>query len=69
MGRFLLSLGHVEGFCMMCTMESHINQVLCCSNNAIKPTSVINGLKSKLFDIDLFLFFKKFYSELFDAYK
>ncbi|KAM6407695.1 ubiquitin carboxyl-terminal hydrolase 42 [Rhynochetos jubatus] len=36
---------HEEGFCMMCTMETHINQVLCCSNNAIKPTSVINGLK------------------------
>lgn len=44
---FFHSSGHEEGFCMMCTMETHINQVLCCSNNAIKPTSVINGLKSK----------------------
>uniref|UniRef100_A0A8U7P9Q5 Ubiquitin carboxyl-terminal hydrolase n=1 Tax=Corvus moneduloides TaxID=1196302 RepID=A0A8U7P9Q5_CORMO len=50
LANYMLSLEHtkschVEGFCMMCTMESHINQVLCCSNNAIKPTSVINGLK------------------------
>ncbi|KAF4804430.1 ubiquitin specific peptidase 42 [Turdus rufiventris] len=52
LANYMLSLEHtkschVEGFCMMCTMESHINQVLCCSNNAIKPTSVINGLKIK----------------------
>ncbi|OPJ87248.1 ubiquitin carboxyl-terminal hydrolase 42 [Patagioenas fasciata monilis] len=50
LANYMLSLEHtqschVEGFCMMCTMETHINQVLCCSNNAIKPTSVINGLK------------------------
>ncbi|NXP80544.1 UBP42 hydrolase, partial [Ramphastos sulfuratus] len=50
LANYMLSLEHtqschVEGFCMMCTMETHINQVLCCSSNAIKPTSVINGLK------------------------
>uniref|UniRef100_A0A8C4VAU3 Ubiquitin carboxyl-terminal hydrolase n=1 Tax=Falco tinnunculus TaxID=100819 RepID=A0A8C4VAU3_FALTI len=50
LANYMLSLEHTqscheEGFCMMCTMETHINQVLCCSNNAIKPTSVINGLK------------------------
>ncbi|KFP75253.1 Ubiquitin carboxyl-terminal hydrolase 42, partial [Acanthisitta chloris] len=50
LANYMLSLEHtkschVEGFCMMCTMESHINKVLCCSNDAIKPTSVINGLK------------------------
>ncbi|NWX51140.1 UBP42 hydrolase, partial [Steatornis caripensis] len=50
LANYMLSLEHtkschVEGFCMMCTMETHINQVLCCSHNAIKPTSVINGLK------------------------
>ncbi|KAM6032739.1 LOW QUALITY PROTEIN: ubiquitin carboxyl-terminal hydrolase 42-like [Theristicus caerulescens] len=50
LANYMLSREHTqscpeEGFCMMCTMETHINQVLCCSNNAIKPTSVINGLK------------------------
>ncbi|NXG40886.1 UBP42 hydrolase, partial [Psilopogon haemacephalus] len=50
LANYMLSLEHTqscheEGFCMMCTMETHVNQVLCCSNNAIKPTSVINGLK------------------------
>ncbi|NXE73220.1 UBP42 hydrolase, partial [Cochlearius cochlearius] len=50
LANYMLSLEHTqscheEGFCMMCTMETHINQVLCSSNNAIKPTSVINGLK------------------------
>ncbi|XP_068278574.1 ubiquitin carboxyl-terminal hydrolase 42 [Nyctibius grandis] len=50
LANYMLSLEHTqscheEGFCMMCTMEAHVNQVLCCSNNAIKPTSVINGLK------------------------
>ncbi|KAM9556252.1 ubiquitin carboxyl-terminal hydrolase 42-like isoform 1-T1 [Guaruba guarouba] len=50
LANYMLSLEHTKschekGFCMMCTLEAHINQVLCCSNNAIKPTSVINGLK------------------------
>ncbi|XP_030316082.1 ubiquitin carboxyl-terminal hydrolase 42 [Calypte anna] len=50
LANYMLSLEHTQschekGFCMMCTMETHINQVLCFSNNAIKPTSVINGLK------------------------
>ncbi|NXP45445.1 UBP42 hydrolase, partial [Heliornis fulica] len=50
LANYMLSLEHTQschekGFCMMCTMEAHINQVLCCSNNAIKPISVINGLK------------------------
>ncbi|NXN95568.1 UBP42 hydrolase, partial [Rhinopomastus cyanomelas] len=50
LANYMLSLEHKkscrkEGFCMMCTMETHINQVLCYSVNAIKPTSVINGLK------------------------
>ncbi|KAM6299252.1 ubiquitin carboxyl-terminal hydrolase 42-like [Aegotheles albertisi] len=50
LANYMLTLEHtrscrVEGFCMMCTMEAHVNQVLCCSSNAIKPTSVINGLK------------------------
>ncbi|NWH76745.1 UBP42 hydrolase, partial [Piaya cayana] len=50
LANYLLSLEHTqscneEGFCMMCTMETHINQVLCCSTSTIKPTSVINGLK------------------------
>ncbi|NXU58521.1 UBP42 hydrolase, partial [Turnix velox] len=50
LANYMLSLEHTkscheEGFCMMCTMEAHVNQVLCCSNNAIKPLSVIKGLK------------------------
>ncbi|NXL44681.1 UBP42 hydrolase, partial [Podilymbus podiceps] len=50
LANYMLSLEHTrschdEGFCMMCTLETHVNQVLCFSSNAIKPTSVINGLK------------------------
>ncbi|NXN35989.1 UBP42 hydrolase, partial [Rhinoptilus africanus] len=50
LANYMLSLEHTQScrqqsFCMMCTMETHINQVLCYSNNAIKPTAVINGLK------------------------
>ncbi|NXH14735.1 UBP42 hydrolase, partial [Bucco capensis] len=50
LANYMLSLEHTQsckekGFCMMCTLETHINQVLCCSSNAIKPISVINGLK------------------------
>uniref|UniRef100_A0A8C8EDP1 Ubiquitin carboxyl-terminal hydrolase n=1 Tax=Otus sunia TaxID=257818 RepID=A0A8C8EDP1_9STRI len=49
LANYMLSLEHTQscdeqGFCMMCTMETHINQVLF-SPNTIKPTSVINGLK------------------------
>jgi len=47
---------------MMCTMETHVNQVLCFAHSAVKPTSVINCLKSKQFQIilvlDIFKFFK-----------
>ncbi|XP_051488447.1 ubiquitin carboxyl-terminal hydrolase 42 isoform X1 [Apus apus] len=50
LANYMLSLEHTQScgekdFCMMCAMETHINQVLCCSNAPIKPTSVINGLK------------------------
>lgn len=51
---FFLSSGHEEDFCMMCTLEAHINQVLRCSNNAVKPISVIKGLQSKSFEMVLF---------------
>ncbi|NXL38667.1 UBP42 hydrolase, partial [Glaucidium brasilianum] len=49
LANYMLSLEHTqsceeEGFCMMCILETHVNQVLYASN-AIKPTSVINGLK------------------------
>ncbi|XP_061329988.1 ubiquitin carboxyl-terminal hydrolase 42-like [Pezoporus flaviventris] len=51
LANYMLSLEHSKschekGFCMMCTLEAHVNQALCFSNNAIKPISVINGLKS-----------------------
>ncbi|XP_025939012.1 ubiquitin carboxyl-terminal hydrolase 42 isoform X3 [Apteryx rowi] len=50
LANYMLSLEHTQscreqGFCMMCTMEAHINQVLCCSADAIKPTPVINDLR------------------------
>ncbi|XP_033921267.1 ubiquitin carboxyl-terminal hydrolase 42-like [Melopsittacus undulatus] len=38
-------IGHEKGFCMMCTLEAHINQALRLSNKAVKPMSVINGLR------------------------
>ncbi|KAM9555555.1 LOW QUALITY PROTEIN: ubiquitin carboxyl-terminal hydrolase 42-like [Guaruba guarouba] len=50
LANYMLSLEHgkschEEDFCMMCTLEAHINQVLRCSNNAVKPISVIKGLQ------------------------
>ncbi|XP_075755605.1 ubiquitin carboxyl-terminal hydrolase 42 isoform X2 [Pelodiscus sinensis] len=36
---------HEHGFCMMCTMQSHITQVLSNSGNVIKPTAVIGDLR------------------------
>ncbi|KAM9013868.1 LOW QUALITY PROTEIN: ubiquitin carboxyl-terminal hydrolase 42-like [Ara ararauna] len=50
LANYMLSLEHgkschEEDFCMMCTLEAHINQVLRCSNNAMKPLSVIKGLQ------------------------
>lgn len=39
--------GNYQGFCMMCTMETHINRVLCCAHDAIKPAFVVHELKRK----------------------
>ncbi|XP_025020496.1 ubiquitin carboxyl-terminal hydrolase 42 isoform X1 [Python bivittatus] len=36
---------HEQGFCMMCTMQGHINQAFSNSGNVIKPMSVINDLR------------------------
>ncbi|KAL7979233.1 hypothetical protein Chor_015257 [Crotalus horridus] len=36
---------HEQGFCMMCTMQGHINQALSNSGTVIKPMSVINDLR------------------------
>nr|XP_056722190.1 ubiquitin carboxyl-terminal hydrolase 42 [Euleptes europaea] len=36
---------HEQGFCMMCTMQSHITQALSNSGNIIKPMAVINDLR------------------------
>ncbi|OXB82707.1 UNVERIFIED_CONTAM: hypothetical protein H355_000405 [Colinus virginianus] len=41
----LRDLGDYQGFCMMCTMETHINRVLCCAHDAIKPAFVVHELK------------------------
>ncbi|KAI6059461.1 ubiquitin carboxyl-terminal hydrolase 42 [Aix galericulata] len=46
---YMLSLEHSQScheqdFCMMCTMETHINQALCCTVDAIEPTHVISNL-------------------------
>ncbi|KAG8145655.1 hypothetical protein E2320_012141 [Naja naja] len=38
---------HEQGFCMMCTMQGHINQALSNSGTVIKPMSVINELRLK----------------------
>ncbi|XP_062457522.1 ubiquitin carboxyl-terminal hydrolase 42-like [Rhea pennata] len=34
-----------QGFCMLCTMETHVNQVLFCSASAIEPTAVFSDLR------------------------
>ncbi|XP_065508414.1 ubiquitin carboxyl-terminal hydrolase 42-like [Caloenas nicobarica] len=49
LANYLLSRQHSqscveEGFCMMCTMEVHIEEVLSCSGSAIAPTAVVNEL-------------------------
>ncbi|XP_033921260.1 ubiquitin carboxyl-terminal hydrolase 42-like [Melopsittacus undulatus] len=50
LANYMLSLEHSKscqekGFCMMCTLEAHINQALRLSKKAVKPMSVINGLR------------------------
>ncbi|XP_050770453.1 ubiquitin carboxyl-terminal hydrolase 42-like [Gymnogyps californianus] len=49
LANYLLSHEHSrsckeQGFCMMCTMEGHIEEVLSCSGSAIEPTLVVNAL-------------------------
>ncbi|XP_067164721.1 ubiquitin carboxyl-terminal hydrolase 42-like [Apteryx mantelli] len=34
-----------QGFCMLCTMETHVKQVLFCSASAIEPTAVFSNLR------------------------
>ncbi|XP_025068902.1 ubiquitin carboxyl-terminal hydrolase 42 isoform X2 [Alligator sinensis] len=36
---------HEQGFCMMCIMQTHINQALSNSGSVIKPMAVINDLR------------------------
>uniref|UniRef100_A0A8C2TNU9 USP domain-containing protein n=1 Tax=Coturnix japonica TaxID=93934 RepID=A0A8C2TNU9_COTJA len=50
LANYMLSLEHTQscncqGFCMMCTMETHINRVLCCAHVAIKPAFIVHELK------------------------
>lgn len=44
---FLPSSGLEQGFCMMCTMEMYLEEVLSHSSSAIKPTCVIRELPCK----------------------
>ncbi|XP_032063063.1 LOW QUALITY PROTEIN: ubiquitin carboxyl-terminal hydrolase 42-like [Aythya fuligula] len=49
LANYMLSLEHSQScreqdFCMMCTMETHINQALRCTVDAIEPTHVISNL-------------------------
>ncbi|XP_066843198.1 LOW QUALITY PROTEIN: ubiquitin carboxyl-terminal hydrolase 42-like [Anser cygnoides] len=49
LANYMLSLEHSQScreqdFCMMCTMETPINQALRCTVDAIEPTRVINNL-------------------------
>lgn len=44
---FFHSSGREQDFCMLCTMETHINQALRCTVDAIEPTRVINNLSRK----------------------
>uniref|UniRef100_A0A8D2MZM7 USP domain-containing protein n=1 Tax=Zonotrichia albicollis TaxID=44394 RepID=A0A8D2MZM7_ZONAL len=50
LANYLLSYQHSQscqqqGFCMMCTMESHVRKVLCSSATAILPGAVLRDLK------------------------
>ncbi|XP_064296163.1 ubiquitin carboxyl-terminal hydrolase 42-like [Phalacrocorax carbo] len=49
LANYLLSREHSQscrqqGFCMMCTMEEHVNIVLRSSDSAIQPTAVVSVL-------------------------
>ncbi|KAK2521514.1 hypothetical protein Q9233_010758 [Columba guinea] len=49
LANYLLSRQHSQscvekGFCMMCTMEEHIEEVLSCSGSAIAPVAVVSEL-------------------------
>ncbi|KAM9285923.1 ubiquitin carboxyl-terminal hydrolase 42-like [Cariama cristata] len=49
LANYLLSRQHSQscadqGFCMMCTMEVHVEKVLSCSGSAIEPTPVLKEL-------------------------
>uniref|UniRef100_A0A8C4UCI4 Ubiquitin carboxyl-terminal hydrolase 36 n=1 Tax=Falco tinnunculus TaxID=100819 RepID=A0A8C4UCI4_FALTI len=49
LANYLLSREHSsscrqQGFCMMCIMEAHVNNVLHTSASAIMPTAIINAL-------------------------
>ncbi|NXX10902.1 UBP42 hydrolase, partial [Podargus strigoides] len=49
LANYMLSRQHSQscaqqGFCMMCTMQRHVQEVLSCSGGAIRPMSVISQL-------------------------
>lgn len=49
--KLMLSSVRVEGkklgFCMMCTMEAHIQEVFVNSGDTVKPSQILTGLKCK----------------------
>ncbi|XP_067173342.1 ubiquitin carboxyl-terminal hydrolase 17-like protein 6, partial [Apteryx mantelli] len=50
LANYLLSGEHSQscceqGFCMLCTMETHLKQVLFCSASAVEPTAVFSNLR------------------------
>ncbi|KAK2543530.1 hypothetical protein Q9966_002912 [Columba livia] len=49
LANYLLSRQHSQscekkGFCMMCTMEVHVEEVLSCSGSAVAPVAVVSNL-------------------------
>ncbi|KAK4806122.1 hypothetical protein QYF61_005494 [Mycteria americana] len=62
LANYLLSREHSQscrqqGFCMMCIMEAHVNEVLHSSASAIQPRAVISVLTRKSFQVLLWVFF------------
>ena len=39
---------------MLCTMETHVKQVLFCSDDAVEPTAVFSDLRRKSFQMAFF---------------
>ncbi|XP_050769830.1 ubiquitin carboxyl-terminal hydrolase 42-like, partial [Gymnogyps californianus] len=58
LANYLLSREHsrscrLQGFCMMCIMEAHVNKVLHSSARAIRPTAVVSVLTREHFQLGM----------------